>query len=557
MKYRAFGDFRKGYAHVKKGSAAEDYAGSYNDPDGRFCIGVICDGHSDKNCFRSDRGAKFGCESAVEILKRFFELYYLQEERTLPEAFEGRLKKSLKLCWDQKVYKDIEQDPIKEEELIPLSEEVRKIYEGENSLLSIYGATFLAIGMCEDFFIALHIGDGVILCIDEDGLYYSPVPSDAKSETGSPASLCDSDLFERENAFRIAVSEKLPRVATVSSDGIEDCMDSLGYKQFIYKLFQEIEKKESENQPADKLNDEQKQYLGNRLEYYAGKGNGAEDDCSFAAIYDLDHPVPYIRISSDEAKRLWEADARERNEIVRDYERRKETLLQKMHQLRVSPAFEDSLRTEQFMEARVRYEEQKRILATMVTNEKDKVSRYEQRMNFYAQYIEDMRKDGISDAKLLQIQDVDEALMKPDQDLAELNSLRQNKLQKAERKELLEDELASAGKVLDAEFEKAKQLVRRDPQNDAEREQIRNTVKGIIEGATEQYWEKSDSFTLAAQEAEEAENAYKERKETYLTGLRSQYAQKDRKQEWERQPGQKEKKQRKKEKASDGWFPLF
>lgn len=26
MKYRAFGDFRKGYAHVKHGSDVEDYA---------------------------------------------------------------------------------------------------------------------------------------------------------------------------------------------------------------------------------------------------------------------------------------------------------------------------------------------------------------------------------------------------------------------------------------------------------------------------------------------------------------------------------------------------
>ena len=102
MKYRAFGDFRKGYAHVKNGSGVEDYASSYNDPEGRFYIGVICDGHSDKNCFRSGKGAQFGCESALEILKRFFELYLAQnaESRTLPSGFESRLKTSLNLCWD-------------------------------------------------------------------------------------------------------------------------------------------------------------------------------------------------------------------------------------------------------------------------------------------------------------------------------------------------------------------------------------------------------------------------------------------------------------------------
>ena len=232
MKYRAFGDFRKGYAHVKNGSGVEDYASSYNDPEGRFHVGVICDGHSDKNCFRSGKGARFGCESAIEILKRFFELYLSQtiEARTLPDGFENRLKKSLKLCWDKKVYNDIIENPLKEEDLAPLTDRVRKIYEAGNGLLNIYGATFLAIGICEDFFIALHIGDGAILCIDEDGTYYSPVPHDAKSETGAPASLCDSDLFSRENAFRVGVLKKLPQLATVSSDGIEDCMDSFEYK---------------------------------------------------------------------------------------------------------------------------------------------------------------------------------------------------------------------------------------------------------------------------------------------------------------------------------------
>ena len=341
MKYRAFGDFRKGYAHVKNGSGVEDYAGSYNDPEGRFHIGVICDGHSDKNCFRSGKGAQFGCESALEILRKFFELYLAQnaESRTLPAGFESRLKKSLKLCWDRKVYNDIKENPLVEEELMPLTDRVRKIYEAGNGLLNIYGATFLAIGICEDFFIALHIGDGAILCIDEDGSYYSPVPQDSKTDTGAPASLCDSDLFSRENAFRVKVSKKLPQLATVSSDGIEDCMDSFEYKRFTCSLFKKMELEEEEGQECGELNEKQMRYFGSCLEYYADKGHGAEDDCSLAAIYDLTRSVPEVRIPNEEAIKLWERTLQERNDVVRDYENRKNGLLESMAQVYNSTSF--------------------------------------------------------------------------------------------------------------------------------------------------------------------------------------------------------------------------
>lgn len=171
MKYRAFGDFQKGYAHVKNGTGAEDYADSYNDPEGRYFIAVVCDGHSDKNCFRSDKGAQFGCESAIEILGRFFELYFAQdaERRIIPEGIRERLKRSLKQCWDQKVFEDLNKNPIEEEELEILTERVRKIYASGHGLQNIYGATFLAIAVCEDFFLAAHIGDGIILCMDEEG----------------------------------------------------------------------------------------------------------------------------------------------------------------------------------------------------------------------------------------------------------------------------------------------------------------------------------------------------------------------------------------------------
>ena len=512
MKYRAFGDFRKGYAHVKNGSGVEDYAGSYNDPEGRFHIGVICDGHSDKNCFRSGKGAQFGCESALEILKRFFELYLAQnaESRTLPDGFENRLKKSLKLCWDKKVYNDIKENPLQESDLMPLADRVRKIYEAGNGLLNIYGATFLAIGICEDFFISLHIGDGAILCIDEDGTYYSPVPQDAKSETGAPASLCDTDLFNRENAFRVGVSKKLPQLATVSSDGIEDCMDPFEYKRFTGSLFKKMELEEEKGQKSNELNEKQKRYFVSCLEYYADKGHGAEDDCSLAAIYDLNRPVPEVRIQNEEAIKLWERTLQERNELVSDYENRKSGLLESMAQVYSSTSFKggSDVNMDQWVEAHEKFEEQKRTLKTIVTNENEKIVFYERQLALYSQYIDGFLEER-SVSKKLQPQQVDEALMVFDDEFIKLKLYRQDYQKKAAIYKQLKNDLEVTARAIDDAYDEAKRLAKLD-RVDAD------TTDDWIRSAREKHQDTKVIYDKAFQEYEAAKSIYEKAKKEYF-----------------------------------------
>lgn len=512
MKYRAFGDFRKGYAHVKNSSGVEDYAGSYNDPEGRFHIGVICDGHSDKNCFRSGKGAQFGCESALEILKRFFELYLAQnaESRTLPDGFENRLKKSLKLCWDKKVYNDIKENPLQEADLVPLTDRVRKIYEAGNGLLNIYGATFLAIGICEDFFISLHIGDGAILCIDEDGTYYSPVSQDAKSESGAPASLCDADLFSRENAFRVGVSKKLPQLATVSSDGIEDCMDPFEYKRFTCSLFKKMELEEEEGQGSGELNEKQKKYFVSCLEYYADKGHGAEDDCSLAGIYDLTRPVPEVKISNEEAIKLWERTLQERNEVVRDYENRKSGLLESMAQVYSSTSFKGGVgvNMDQWMETHEKFEEQKRTLKTIVTNENEKVIFYERQLAFYSQYIDGFSEER-SASKKLQPQQVDEDLMVVDDEFVKIKLYRQDYQKKAAIYKQLKNDLEVTARAIDDAYDEAKRLAKLD-RADAD------TTDDLIRSAREKHQDTKVTYDKSLQEYDAAKSIYEKAKNKYF-----------------------------------------
>ena len=130
MRFRAFGEKHIGHGHVKRNMGCEDYALSYNDPQKRFFIGAACDGHSDNNCFRSAAGARFGCESAIEVLRKFFELYYMQpaESRDGSRINPDRACRAIKQLWDRKVMADIRDNPLQDHELAPLTEKVRNYY---------------------------------------------------------------------------------------------------------------------------------------------------------------------------------------------------------------------------------------------------------------------------------------------------------------------------------------------------------------------------------------------------------------------------------------------
>ncbi len=398
MNYRVFDNYQMGFSHVKNNSGCEDYAASYMDPDGQFYICVACDGHSDNNCFRSAKGAKFGCEAGIEILKRFFELYNEEsfEVKDISEEKIMRLKKSIKLCWDNKVFEDLQKNPISEKEMEPLSERVRSIYGSGRGLQNIYGATFVAMAINKNCFVALHIGDGVLLCVDADGTYYEPLCVDEKGEAGSPASLCDSDIFTRENAFRVVFSEKIPQAVIVSSDGIGDSMDQLQFMEFFHTLIQKFESLEQKETEEISLNDAQMQYLESCVKYWADKGNGVEDDCSLAGIYTYDLEIPKVKIPLEQADKLWHDTFMERNEVIADYEKRKKAMIKNIDKQWESDM--ENLRknvgnTKEWFSVKEKIENLKQIVRTIEKNEQEKLLYYDARLRICEEYIR--RANGV------------------------------------------------------------------------------------------------------------------------------------------------------------------
>lgn len=388
MNYKCFANHQRGFSHVKKEMECQDYSDCYIDEEKRFYIFCACDGHSDNNCFRSSKGAKYGCEAAITILRRFFELYYADEKDDIIDSCEEvqlRLKRAVKQYWDDKIFEDLHQNPITEEEMKFLSEGIRAYYQSGKGHENIYGATLLAVAISEDIAISLNIGDGILLFVDEDGNYYEPLPADEKGDTGSPASLCDSDLFTRERAFRCAFSKKIPQVAFVSTDGIGDCMDWIEFREFIHSFVQKLQSMEMTD-TSPHLNEPQLQYLQSCVKYYADKGNGVEDDCSLAGIYDLDTDIPEVKIPLEKAYSLWEEVYQEREKMLRNYQSRKSSIEEDiLHESskRISPKTD----TISFIKAKEKLEQLKEIYRNIVRNEAQKIDYFDHRLKTFEEHI--------------------------------------------------------------------------------------------------------------------------------------------------------------------------
>lgn len=312
MKYSVFSAYSRGYAHVRENMPCQDYAAHYRDEEGRFAIAVACDGHSDKNCFRSDRGARFGCEAAIEVLKSFLGSYCTEDEETRRRNLESedwiesrteRIKRYFIREWKQRVDDDLKKDAFTDGDLVPLSQRVRDLYKAGQHTRDIYGATLQACAVCEDFHLVMQIGDGVILALYPDGCYDEPLQEDEKGACGQPASICDGDLLDRLDAFRITIVPGIPVGMFATSDGMGD----IARLMLLSALRNVQEKIAVPDDPEDglkEIGESQQAYIQDMVAYYADKDHGPEDDCSIAGFVLRDAEVAPVSLKKKEAEEI-------------------------------------------------------------------------------------------------------------------------------------------------------------------------------------------------------------------------------------------------------------
>jgi Skp family chaperone for outer membrane proteins len=266
-------DHHIGASHIKNGLQCEDYAEKYSDEG--VSIAVISDGHGDKNCFRSSRGAIIACEVAIALCRNLCtdvaSLEYTNDCQI--DELLTTLKKNIIEEWTKRVLTDANENPFCADEMETASEQAKSMYLTGKRLEKAYGCTLVVAAITETYWFGLQIGDGRCVSVYSDGVFAEPIPVDEDNCLGNhSSSLCNSNAAD---LFRHYYSIVLPQAIFVVSDGVEESFDQMGLYNCFYSIVFWILKDGIETAKT-KMND--------LLPQISEGGSG--DDVSLSAVID-------------------------------------------------------------------------------------------------------------------------------------------------------------------------------------------------------------------------------------------------------------------------------
>ena len=294
----SFSATETGYNHIKAepSKVCEDASGFYDDDQMHIC--VVADGHGSDNYPRTDRGAQFAVDAAIEQIKAFVGKIYNPNPEN-PEISEKEsnelidnllhtkinethllqyLSRNILMKWRELVEKDVEANPFQESEMVNVSNKYKKRYMPENiserRSEKAYGCTLIAYVVTEKFSFGMQIGDGKCVVIDQNGTVSEPIPWDENCQMNVTTSICDSDASDE---FRFFVTEEIPSAVFCGSDGIDDSYANI---EEMYALYRSILKIFIEH-GIEVGKSEIKEYLP----VLTKRGSG--DDVSIALIMDI------------------------------------------------------------------------------------------------------------------------------------------------------------------------------------------------------------------------------------------------------------------------------
>lgn len=269
-----------GASHETSGLVCQDH--SAFEVNEHYSIAVIADGHGSKKYFRSHIGSQFAVEAALETVRRF----YMEPER-FEENFPANHKLILKNIekqiianWNARVQRDLEQNPVKLNEMKQFSKEEFQQIPPE----SYYGTTLVAAISGKGFQFGVQIGDGSLVAIYEDGTPVMPMNYDESAPANMTASMCNSNAASMFNSFFTQHEKVIAMFA--STDGLytsfsnED--DFLDYHLIITSQLDNLEAFEK----SIRKNLEKRSHFG------------TEDDISLACICDrtlLSETAPMLK----------------------------------------------------------------------------------------------------------------------------------------------------------------------------------------------------------------------------------------------------------------------
>jgi serine/threonine protein phosphatase PrpC len=216
-----------GASHIKNGKPCQD--ASFGEKGKKYRFAAVADGHGGEPYFRSDLGSRFAIEalrscvfdsSAANALTKLSA--HADNIKTVKEREKIilQIKKSIVNRWNMLVAADIETNPFTDEELDSLPAKYANEYRNGKHVESAYGSTLISVLWTDNFILALQIGDGTCVMLNNEAEFSQPISVDENCFLNVTTSLCDKNVID---SFRHYYSKTAPAAVLIGTDGIDDC----------------------------------------------------------------------------------------------------------------------------------------------------------------------------------------------------------------------------------------------------------------------------------------------------------------------------------------------
>lgn len=187
-------------------------------------VSAIADGHGSKKCFRSDLGAKFAVESAVEVIESIKQELIINDNKLNTKALGKFYTKKIISLWKEKIKNHIDNNPIDFKNITDITKSGIKSLEKNNTI--VYGSTLLIVLLIHDYIICYQLGDGDIMLVSKAKKVSKPIKRDERHIANETSSLC---VTNPENEFRIKMFRDLNhylKMIILSTDGYSNSFSS-------------------------------------------------------------------------------------------------------------------------------------------------------------------------------------------------------------------------------------------------------------------------------------------------------------------------------------------
>lgn len=247
-KYRIFAQSVIGTKHMNEKCSCQDFADAVEIEGDIIQIMAIADGHGSGDCFRSEIGAKYAVQTAIEQAG----IALAEHADHFSESGIQNFKYNLCQAWRNMVKKDWNERMVhgglgeNEPRYQEVSEKYRALYASSNPdvfekhLYKAYGTTLLCAISIGTQLLLLQIGDGTCVVLRRNGEFCTPVPREEDNFLNVTVSLCQENAHTK---IRHAVldnndNDPLEPVAIfLSSDGLDNCFPYEENEKYLYQKF--------------------------------------------------------------------------------------------------------------------------------------------------------------------------------------------------------------------------------------------------------------------------------------------------------------------------------